>query len=158
MEEDEKIRKYRRLAAEAVIVVEDRDEEIAQLKRTVEEFRKELAAKNKYLDQYRVANKQMAEEIRKFREGVPSKKPLRLRLPNTTPSLNPPVVQNGSGRAMLLKTFKPIAEEPDDRELELGGSSPQVEKENLTPLEKLPFPGTPPRGSTEASNPDLYMS
>jgi len=55
MEEDEKIRKYRRLAAEAVIVVEDRDEEIAQLKRKVEEFRNELAAKNKYLDQYRVA-------------------------------------------------------------------------------------------------------
>mmetsp|Transcript_9650 Transcript_9650/g.41498 ORF Transcript_9650/g.41498 Transcript_9650/m.41498 type:complete len:101 (-) Transcript_9650:2750-3052(-) len=100
----------------------------------------------------------MAGEIRKIREGVPSKHPLRLRLPNMTPSVNPPGVQDESGRPMLWKTLRPITEKPSDRELQPEASSPQVEKENLTPPEKRPFPGTPPEGSTEASKPDLYMS
>lgn len=48
-DESEKIRKYRRLAAEAVMVVEDRDEEILRLKAAMAALREQLSGGKRIL-------------------------------------------------------------------------------------------------------------
>eukprot|EP00188_Purpureofilum_apyrenoidigerum_P001920 Plantae.Rhodophyta-Purpureofilum_apyrenoidigerum.ctg2111.p2 GENE.Plantae.Rhodophyta-Purpureofilum_apyrenoidigerum.ctg2111~~Plantae.Rhodophyta-Purpureofilum_apyrenoidigerum.ctg2111.p2 ORF type:complete len:124 (-),score=27.90 Plantae.Rhodophyta-Purpureofilum_apyrenoidigerum.ctg2111:983-1354(-) len=51
----EKVKKYRTMLANAVMVAEDREEEVKGLKQTLSELRQELSAAHKHLEQYRKA-------------------------------------------------------------------------------------------------------
>jgi len=51
----EKVKKYRTMLANAVMVAEDREEEIRGLKESLSELRRELSAAHKHLERYREA-------------------------------------------------------------------------------------------------------